>query len=61
MAEFLILSAGASAAVADNLANADKAEGMPHAGTTAHGGTHEEHVAPITAARSLPPRVRRPI
>ena len=48
MAEFLILSAGGSAAVRENLANADKAEGMPHAGTAAPGGTPhaEEHAGP---------------
>lgn len=43
MAEFLILANG-SAVVADNLANADKAEGLAHAGTEANGGGH--HVAP---------------
>lgn len=48
MAEFVILAAGGSAVVHENLANADKAEGMPHAGTTAPGGTPhgEEHAAP---------------
>lgn len=48
MADFLILSAADSVIVAHNLADADKVEGLPHAGTAAPGGTPhaEEHAGP---------------